>query len=247
MTKLVILMAGAARSGKDTVTDMLFEKLTAQGHHVVKSFFAKSLKTSLQKAFALTDEQIFGDLKETTFPLCVNDELVEQVYVATLLELHHGSLMSIDVHMKDKDALEIASTITDAMLDTIKQEAAYLGDDVYEVSPRKLMQWWGTEAVRQATYEDAWVDCVEFDLKSEQAEIGLISDARFDNEPVKIRAAFPDCPVVVVNVERGNKPTVAAHISEAGISDYLIDFTIKNDDTLDALSKKADTLINCLI
>lgn len=247
MTKLVILMAGAARSGKDTVTDMLFEKLTAQGHHVVKSFFAKSLKTSLQKAFALTDEQIFGDLKETPFPLYMGGDLFERVYVATLHELHHGSLMSVDLHMKNQTIHDTAADITGAMISTIKKKAVYLGNETCEVSPRQLMQWWGTEAVRMATYEDAWVDCVEFDLKSEQAEIGLISDARFDNEPVKIRAAFPDCPVVIVKVERGNKPTVAAHISEAGVSDYLIDFTIKNDDTLDALSKKADTLINCLI
>lgn len=54
---LIIGLAGRARSGKDTVAAML------EGYHRVS--FADPIKDACRAAFGLTDQELYGSLKET--------------------------------------------------------------------------------------------------------------------------------------------------------------------------------------
>lgn len=243
MKNTIILMAGAARSGKDTSADILAEKFSKiPDVHVNRTYFAKALKLSLKKVFGLTDRHVFGDKKEKNFRLSLDTEMWVRL---TLEELHHGALMSVDSHMKKlgQDTLTTAHNIVAAMVKAIRENGVELGAttkfDRYSVSPRQLMQWWGTEAVRVGAYDGAWIDCVKFDIGMEGAEVSIISDARFDNEVSEIKSAFPDHNVIAIQVIRPGNVQVASHVSEAGISLHLIDNLIENDDTLAVL---ADTL-----
>ena len=60
---LVIGLCGYARSGKDTVADLLVKQ-----HGFVKVRFADALKRGLAEMFGLTPAQLDGDEKETVVP-----------------------------------------------------------------------------------------------------------------------------------------------------------------------------------
>lgn len=244
LTKNVIMLAGEARSGKDTSADILEKKLKERGYHVTRTYFAKALKQSLKKVFNLTDEHVFGSLKETPMRLRLD---YNSTFQLILEELHHGSLMSIDIHLRDEGILAITESITAHMLGTIIQKAERQGDE-YIASPRQLMQWWGTEAVRLGAYEDAWVDCVhtDIDMEAMSHQVAIITDTRFDNEVNKTAKRFNDADeerVVVVRINRNDKKQVAKHASEQGISDSLVDYEIENNDTLDALADKLESVL----
>lgn len=244
LTKLVIMLAGEARSGKDTSADILEKKLSDAGFWVTRTYFAKALKQSLKVVFNLTDEHVFGSLKET--PMRIHLDYPE-TYQRVLQELHHGSLMSIDIHMNDTDIREIAKRITTSMNFAIHENAQRQGLD-YIVTPRQLMQWWGTEAVRVGAYDSAWIDCVftDIDMEASSVQVAIVTDARFDNEINALAKRFNDADeerVVVLRTHRSDKVQVSKHASEAGVSDALVDFEIANDDTLDALADKLESVL----
>lgn len=247
LTRNVIMLAGEARSGKDTSADILERKLTEKGFHVTRTYFAKALKTSLKRVFNLTDEHVFGSLKEVPMRLHIDfPEMLRRV----LDEVHHGSLMSVSIHMRRMSSLsdlDIAKKITSAMVFAIHEGAQRQGLD-YVVTPRQLMQWWGTEAVREGAYQDAWVDCVftDIDMEASPHQIAIVTDARFDNEIEKLATKFNDADferVVVIRTHRADKVNVAKHVSEAGVSDNLVDYEIENNDTLAALESKLETVL----
>lgn len=252
MTHLVIMLAGEARSGKDTSADILQAELEERGYHVTRTYFAKALKESLKKVFNLTDEHVFGSLKETTMTIDISSGALVSGIVE---ELHHGSLMSIDVYMKQhgSDTQTTARNIALAMLGAMNPY--YSGGGTYHVSPRQLMQWWGTEAIREGAYQNAWIDCVKFDIDAENCpgQVAIVSDARFDNEVLAMHEAYPYCweemdgGIQVIRTHRGDKVQVTKHASEAGISNELVDFEITNDDTLDALSHKLMEVLDNVI
>ncbi|AZV02154.1 hypothetical protein Arno162_114 [Pectobacterium phage Arno162] len=239
MTQLIILMTGEARSGKDTSANLLAEKCKKAGFSVVTTYFAKTLKDSVKNIFELTDEHVFGELKEVPFSMRLS---ANRIYRMTEHELNFGSLMAIRRNLPYIDTQTIANAITVRMIRAIRENAKrtlwnrLLNRDIYQVSPRQLLQWWGTEAVRKGAYENAWVDCAKFDIEHSGADVAIVSDARFDNEVEQIHSHFP-LPIITLTIKvmRGNKVKVSSHISEAGISDRLVNMSIQNDGSLEEL------------
>jgi hypothetical protein len=104
---------------------------------------------------------------------------------------------------------------------------------------RSLLQWWGTE-FRRAQDPFYWVKAMKNRLELEEPQIALISDLRFQNEFlwVKANGGF------TVRVDREgytNVSEVSSHSSENQLSLAPFDFEIHvNDGELDTL--KADAL-----
>lgn len=97
-----------------------------------------------------------------------------------------------------------------------------------KISGRELLQRYGTEAHRNVFGTDFWVDIV-LNLKGSK----IITDVRFDNEAEGILAAGGQ----VICVKRPGGATIneAAHVSEDGISNHLVDHMISNNGDLDDL------------
>jgi hypothetical protein len=70
-----------------------------------------------------------------------------------------------------------------------------------DVTPRWVLQYWGTEVVRKGFHDDMWVASLEHRLLNSQNDI-VITDCRFPNEIKAIRAAGGK----VVRVKRGVEP-----------------------------------------
>jgi hypothetical protein len=69
------------------------------------------------------------------------------------------------------------------------------------ITPRWVLQYWGTEVGRQAFHDEIWIASLENKLRNNQDDV-VISDCRFPNEIAGIHRAGG----VVVWVQRGPLP-----------------------------------------
>jgi len=77
--------------------------------------------------------------------------------------------------------------------------AARLG--MPDLTPRWVLQYWGTEVVRRGFHDDTWIASLENKLRKTTDDV-VISDCRFPNEIAAIKRAGG----VVVRVRRGADP-----------------------------------------
>ena len=110
-----------------------------------------------------------------------------------------------------------------------------------EVTPRVILQQFGTEIMRGQMYDGIWVDSVIGRYKGENT---VISDTRFQNEIKTIKAHGGK----ILLVKRGELPTreemqkQGAHRSEWDWMGSEFDYTIENNGTLTQLNVKIDKL-----
>ena len=69
------------------------------------------------------------------------------------------------------------------------------------LTPRWILQYWGTEVCRKAFHDDIWIASLENKLRNSKDDI-VISDCRFPNEIKSIRSAGGQ----IVWVQRGELP-----------------------------------------
>lgn len=69
------------------------------------------------------------------------------------------------------------------------------------ITPRWVLQQWGTEVCRRAFHDDIWIASLENKLRTSQDNV-VISDCRFPNEIKSIR----DAGGIIVWVQRGELP-----------------------------------------
>jgi hypothetical protein len=77
--------------------------------------------------------------------------------------------------------------------------AARLG--MPDLTPRWVLQYWGTEVVRRGFHDDTWIASLENKLRKTTDDV-VISDCRFPNEIVAIKRAGG----IVIRVHRGPDP-----------------------------------------
>lgn len=123
--------------------------------------------------------------------------------------------------------------------------------DLPQLTPRWVLQYWGTEVCRHGFHDDIWIASLENKLRHSQDHV-VISDCRFPNEIHAIRAAGGR----VIRVVRGPEPdwydlaqeanrgiTAAAqalaalgvHASETAWVGTDFDAVMANNGTLDQL------------
>jgi len=99
-----------------------------------------------------------------------------------------------------------------------------------EHSLRDLMQWYG-EMIKDKFGKFFWIKNLAYNAISNQSELIVISDCRFDYEFTEIQKLLPDFTFHSFYVERKSKATDDTHISENCLDDKkdLFDFVITND------------------
>ena len=70
-----------------------------------------------------------------------------------------------------------------------------------DLTPRWVLQYWGTEVVRRAFHDDTWIASLENKLRKSEDDV-VISDCRFPNEIAAIKRAGG----MVIRVHRGPNP-----------------------------------------
>ena len=69
------------------------------------------------------------------------------------------------------------------------------------ITPRYILQQWGTEVCRKGFHNDIWIASLENKLRNIKDDV-VISDCRFPNEIKSIRSAGG----IVIRVKRGDEP-----------------------------------------
>ena len=133
-----------------------------------------------------------------------------------------------------------------------------------KLTPRWVLQYWGTDVLRNAFHDDIWIASLENKMRKTGDNI-VISDVRFPNEIKAIHNAGG----IVVRVKRGNDPEwyddavnmnaggsnmswllstdrikkLGIHASETAWVGGDIDYTINNDSTIDDLFRQIRELL----
>jgi hypothetical protein len=128
-----------------------------------------------------------------------------------------------------------------------------------ELTPRLVLQLWGTEVCRRSFHDDIWIASLESRLRNSKDNI-VISDCRFPNEIKAIKNAGG----IVVCVERGIQPhwvdiAVQANKGVASAANWLsdekihasetawvgtnFDYILDNNGTVDDLYKRIATIV----
>ena len=116
------------------------------------------------------------------------------------------------------------------------------------VTPRWVLQHFGTEVMRGNMYDAIWVDSCIGRYKGQNT---VISDTRFPNEVKKIRehggiiilVKRGDDPEWFTNYVEGNIEPTGIHSSEYAWAKEEFDYVIENNGTKEELSAKVDKLL----
>jgi hypothetical protein len=132
--------------------------------------------------------------------------------------------------------------------------------NIPHLTPRFVLQQWGTEVGRRAFHDDIWIASVENTLLTAKDNI-VISDCRFPNELKSIkrmggltirvtRGKNPPWYEAAVAYNFGNKESLSilqehkVHASEYSSVGLDYDYYVDNSGTVDELHNKIDSIIN---
>ena len=129
-----------------------------------------------------------------------------------------------------------------------------------ELTPRLMLQLWGTEVCRSGFHDDIWIASLENKLRNSQDNV-VISDCRFPNEIKSLHASGG----IILRVERGVQPhwtDIAAKANQGDVKaqDWLknegihasetawvgadFDFVLHNNSSIDSLYTQIQTVID---
>ena len=127
------------------------------------------------------------------------------------------------------------------------------------LTPRWVLQYWGTEVCRRGFHDDIWIASLENKLRTSKDNI-VISDCRFPNEIKSIKEAGG----LVIRVVRGKEPewyevakyaneglemfeeklkSYGIHASETAWVGTDFDYVVDNNDTIDDLYTQVQSII----
>jgi hypothetical protein len=132
--------------------------------------------------------------------------------------------------------------------------------DMPTLTPRWVLQYWGTEVCRKSFHDDIWIASLENKLRNSQDHV-VISDCRFPNEIASIRnvggkiiwvqrGELPDWYQVALDANLGHNYAVQElkmrkiHASETAWVGTDFDAILDNNHTIDNLYKQAALIVS---
>jgi hypothetical protein len=138
--------------------------------------------------------------------------------------------------------------------------------NIPNLTPRWVLQYWGTEVCRKSFHDDIWIASVEHKVLNSKDNV-VISDCRFSNEIVAIKNAGG----ITIRVERGERPEwydaavkynrgpdgniewstskvkldkSNIHASEYSSIGLVYDYTLDNNGSIEDLYNRVESIIN---
>jgi hypothetical protein len=128
------------------------------------------------------------------------------------------------------------------------------------LTPRWVLQYWGTEVCRKSFHDDIWIASLENKLRNSKDHV-VISDCRFPNEIKSIkdsggsiiwvtRGLLPEWYDLAIDANKGHNVAfqelkrLKIHASETAWVGTEFDHVIENDGTIDDLYKQIQSVIS---
>ena len=132
--------------------------------------------------------------------------------------------------------------------------------DMPTLTPRWVLQYWGTEVCRRAFHDDIWIASLENKIRNSKDNV-VISDCRFPNEIQSIKNAggqivwvqrgeLPDWYDTAISANAGHNWAIQdlkmrkIHASETAWVGTEFDTVLDNNNTIDALYQEAARLLS---
>lgn len=219
---IYIGLAGASRVGKDTIADYLAER-----YGFIKCAFSDQLYAQVQEAFGLPDQELLRgvDTKDVPCDQLMLKNCKDEVFVATAIQ------QMDDENYKAKVGF-------------------YLLPVAVPLSPRKVLQWWGTEYRRaedpdywvKANY--AWINHVRQSVAYPEQTPQLFVNTRVQYENEQVLMHEPCWNGNVWHVRRDTAPPPSAHSSDAPLPVLPGERELWNNDTIEKLHMGIDLLLS---
>ena len=127
------------------------------------------------------------------------------------------------------------------------------------LTPRWILQYWGTEVCRRGFHDDIWIASLENKLRTSQDDV-VISDCRFPNEIASIKNAGgsivcvnrgmrPHWHDIAIQANKGEESAIRwlkqenIHASETAWVGTKFDFEINNNGSLEELCNQVKGLV----
>lgn len=206
----VVGLVGRKRSGKDTAAE-IFE---SKGWY--RTSFAKALYTEVSEAFGVSVEQ--------------------------LQEHEHKEVPWVPLAgCKDAEFVELAKALARvSFLDKLDHVGIKTEDlRQFWLSPRRILQWWGTEYRRK---DDTfyWVRRLSEELASVKPERVVISDIRETHEAAYVKRQGSGILVKVIRPDQHLDKGTGTHTSETGVDSINTDYEILNFSTLESFKSSVE-------
>jgi hypothetical protein len=137
-------------------------------------------------------------------------------------------------------ACDVFGLTPDELEATKETEVFWLGGRERPVTPRRFMQVCGTEFGRTLMHPEIWVEsCMRRVARAGiSGQSVVIHDCRFGNEASRIRQLGGKVVHLVGRGETGDK-----HVSEIPLHECMIDFSVRNDGSLEWLHEQIDRVV----
>jgi len=131
--------------------------------------------------------------------------------------------------------------------------------DIPNLTPRWVLQYWGTEVCRKSFHDDIWIASLENKLRTSSDNV-VISDCRFPNEISSIKRAggivvwvkrgeLPEWYDLALNANQGHNYSIQQlkalkiHASETSWVGTDFDAILENNGTIDELYTQVKNLV----
>lgn len=215
---MIIAFAGKMGSGKDTAAEFLKE----QGFETVA--FADNLKEMAMKIFRLSKEQ------------CYNQELKMKFFTYPL-ELNIGHIARAMTYAEERNGFKLTNEIAMKLY-------SLLDNPVKLNTPREILQYLGTEMLRNCIDKNYHALVVKHKIDSTGMKKVAITDCRFPNERHFVKR-WGGLNVLIKRPSKNITTTsgLVAHASENSLGeDKEYNYIINNDTSLDALKERTIAL-----
>ena len=119
-----------------------------------------------------------------------------------------------------------------------------------QLTPRYVLQYFGTELFRNHWHSDIWVKIIENQLNMMKTENIVITDCRFENEFAlltkyggKIIHVYRSLPSWFTSYKATNEELIGMHRSELEWIHCQFDYEISNESTIEELYAKVRNIV----
>jgi hypothetical protein len=205
---MIVGIGGEKKAGKSTAAECLVNK-----HGFTELSFAHPLKKMCAEVF---------DISSTYF---TDPELKDQpfAYPLTITEDHISAIVNLIGATEDSITLQQIYAL------------AKVGPGKVVESPRKLLQFIGTDLIRECISQDFWVKALKHDIG--QLVNVVIPDVRFASE----RAFLRSIGATLALIDRPGHHSSDSHSSENSLGDKSeYDVIVINDGSIEELHNNLD-------
>jgi len=106
---------------------------------------------------------------------------------------------------------------------------------------RRLLQLLGTECRDNYFGRNIWVNMAKNTILASRADYVIIPDLRF---PFEYEGVLGDFDTKTIKITRDQAGVIDNHLSETGLDDFVADYSITNNGTIDELKDKLSKVLS---